>query len=109
MKGKRIPWNAEELRWVEAHKTMLRPKAHAAFCTKFDRDVKLGAYASLCKRKGWLTGSDGRFASGSVPANKGKKMPYTRTTHGRNSRRASCRVIPNSLAMSACRKTGMLR
>jgi hypothetical protein len=76
MKGKRIPWSAKQLRWVEAHRTMLRPEAHATFCTEFGRNVTLGAYAALCKRKGWLTGRDGRIQKGNVPANKGKKMPF---------------------------------
>jgi hypothetical protein len=45
------------------------------FCAKF-RKIKLGAYAALCKRKGWTTGCDGRIQKGNVPANKGKKMPF---------------------------------
>lgn len=76
MKGKRIPWSSKELRWVEAHKTMLRPDAHAAFCAKFGHKVTPGGYAALCKRKGWLTGRDGRIKPGNVPANKGKRMPF---------------------------------
>jgi hypothetical protein len=72
---KNIPWSATELRRVEAHRTLLRKEAHAMFCAKF-RHVLLGAYAALCKRKGWTTGRDGRIQKGNVPANKGKKMPY---------------------------------
>jgi hypothetical protein len=73
--AKNIPWSVAELRWVEAHRTLLRKDAHAMFCAKF-RQIKLGAYAALCKRKGWVTGRDGRIQKGNVPSNKGKKMPY---------------------------------
>lgn len=52
MKGKKITWSPQDLRWVEAHKKMRHPEAHAAFGTKFGCDVRLGAYNSLCKRKG---------------------------------------------------------
>jgi hypothetical protein len=72
---KNIPWSAAELCWVEAHRTLLRKDAHAMFCEKF-RQIKLGAYAALCKRRGWTTGRDGRIKPGNVPSNKGKKMPY---------------------------------
>jgi HNH endonuclease len=72
---KNIPWSAAELVWVEAHRMLLRKDAHAMFCAKF-REIKLGAYAALCKRKGWTTGRDGRIQKGNVPANKGKKMPF---------------------------------
>lgn len=72
---KAIGWSAAELAWVEAHRTLLRKDAHAMFCAKF-RQIKLGAYAALCKRNGWSTGRDGRIQKGNVPPNKGKKMPY---------------------------------
>jgi hypothetical protein len=77
MKGEPISYSDKELAWIKAHKTELRPVAHAQFCAKFKRqDVKLSNYASLCKRKGWLTGRTGLFCSGHAPANKGKKMPF---------------------------------
>jgi hypothetical protein len=72
---KAIGWSVAELAWIEAHRTLRRKDAHAMFCAKF-RQIKLGAYAALCKRKGWPTGRDGRIQKGNVPLNKGKKMPY---------------------------------
>jgi HNH endonuclease len=72
---KNIPWSASELDWVEAHRRLMRRDSHAMFCAKF-RPIKLGAYTALCKRKGWMTGRDGRIQKGNVPANKGKKMPF---------------------------------
>lgn len=77
MKGWKVQYSTGELCWIKAHKTMVRPQAHEAFCLKFDRkDVSLTNYVALCKRKGWFTGRDGRYPKGSVPANKGKKMPF---------------------------------
>lgn len=77
MKGRAIPYSADELAWIEAHKKLVRREAHAKFCRKFGRDdVPFEAYNALCKRKGWLTGRTGRFDPGHLPANKGKKMPY---------------------------------
>jgi len=77
MKGQAITYSAEELAWVEAHKTLVRRIAHAKFGAKFNRaDVSLGAYNSLCKRNGWMTGRTGHYAPGEIPQNKGKKMPY---------------------------------
>lgn len=73
MKGQRIQYSKDELAWIEAHAKDPRPVAHTEFQRVFDRyDVQLGAYASLCKRMGWLTGRDGRFAKGSVAHNAGK-------------------------------------
>lgn len=77
MKGHPLSYSAEELAWIKANSVLPRREAHAGFCARFDRtDVTLGAFKSLCKRNGWLTGRDGRYPSGSVPANKGKKMPF---------------------------------
>jgi hypothetical protein len=57
MKGARIDWSAEELAWIEANRTMFRVDAHRDFCARFNRpEITFGAYASLCKRSGWMTG-----------------------------------------------------
>lgn len=69
-------WTADQLAWIEAHKTLPRRESHAKFCTLFKPDVSYEAYNALCKRKGWKTGRDGRLKPGNVPPNKGKKMPY---------------------------------
>ncbi|NRB18787.1 MAG: HNH endonuclease [Rhodobacteraceae bacterium] len=77
MKGQAISYSEKELAWIKAHKSQLRPVAHAQFCAKFRRvDVKLSNYSSLCKRNGWLTGRTGKFEPGQPALNKGKKMPF---------------------------------
>lgn len=77
MKGTPISYSDKELAWIEAHKSQQRPVAHAKFCAKFKRDdVTLSNYASLCKRKGWLTGRTGHYEPGQPPVNKGKKMAF---------------------------------
>jgi hypothetical protein len=77
MKRRVIGWLPEELAWIEANRTRPRVELHQAFCFRFGRkDVPPGALSSLCKRKGWLTGRTGRFPPGSVPAIKGKRMPF---------------------------------
>lgn len=56
---------------------MPRRELHAAFVEAFGRrDVTAGNIKALCTRKGWKTGRTGCFEKGSVPANKGRKMPY---------------------------------
>ena len=72
-----IPYSTEELSWIEERKEMPRRELHAEFCATFDRsDVSFNNFNNLCKRKGWLTGRDGRIKPGSVPPNKGRKMPF---------------------------------
>ncbi len=47
------------------------------FCKAFDRtDVSAENLYSLRQRKKWRTGRTGCFVKGSVPANKGKPMPF---------------------------------
>lgn len=76
MKRRVIPYSEEELAFIEAHRHDLRPQAHAAFVQHFGRmDVSLINYASLCKRKGWLTGRTGQFHKGQTSHNKGKSFP----------------------------------
>lgn len=76
-KGDWISYSAEELAWIEAHRTLTRREAHRLFCHTFGRDdVSADNYKALCSRKGWKTGRDGRLKPGNVPANKGKPRPY---------------------------------
>ena len=96
MKGRAIHYADDELDFIEETSTLPRRTAHAAFCELFGRsDVSLGAYKSLCKRMGWLTGRTGCFDKGHVPANKGKSMPFnansarTRFKKGNRSGRAN--------------------
>lgn len=77
MKGRAISYSPEELAFIHGLREWPRSRAYDAFCQTFDRrDVSIGAFKGLCKRKGWLTGRTGCFVRGAVPANKGKKMPY---------------------------------
>ena len=77
MKGKAIKWTLEELAWIEKNRYSIRSVAFKLFCEKFGRtDIKISAYAALCKRKGWFTGRTGQYSKNHVPANKGKKMPF---------------------------------
>jgi len=56
---------------------MPRRELHALFVAAFDRpELTVDNIKSLCTRRGWKTGRTGCFAKGSVPANKGKKMPF---------------------------------
>lgn len=79
MKGKAVPYSSEELAWIEANAQRVRREAHADFVARFGRhDVSLCNFIALCKRRGWLTGRDGRFAKGLVPHNAGKPFPVAR-------------------------------
>lgn len=77
MMGKWIRYTAEELAWIESHKTLARIELHAEFCRRFDRtDVSKDTLNGLCKRRGWLTGRDGRIQAGAPSMHKGKKRPF---------------------------------
>lgn len=76
MKGRPIVYSQDELAWIEARKEWPRAQLHAEFVSKFSRgDVSLGTLNGLCKRKGWMTGRDGRIGKGDQPWNKG--IPYS--------------------------------
>lgn len=54
MKGRRIPYSAEELAFIEAHRSMNRRELLAAFVVEFRRtDVTYESIHSLCSRRGW--------------------------------------------------------
>lgn len=83
MKGRSIPYSAEEVRWLEAHRTLVIGEYHRRFCETFGReDVTAVNLHSLRKRKGWKTGRTGCFEKGAVPVNKGK--PCAPGTGGRH-------------------------
>ena len=76
MKGRAIKYDPDKLAWIKANSTLPRAEAHALFCARFMRpEISLPNFNSLCKRKGWMTGRDGRIMAGSVPHNKGRPMP----------------------------------
>jgi hypothetical protein len=78
MKGTPIAYTARQLAFIKRRKKMPRRELYAAFVKAFPRrrNVSIANLIALCKRKGWLTGRDGRYPKGAVPANKGKKMPF---------------------------------
>jgi len=77
MKGHWITYSEAELAWIEANSALPRRDLHAQFVARFDRaDVSQANLTALCKRRGWLTGRDGRFVKGQDGWNKGKQMPY---------------------------------
>ncbi len=74
MRAPRVRWTAAECAWVEANRHRPRRDAHADFVASFDRpEVSFDAFNSLCKRKGWTNGLDGRFKPGHTSPNAGKK------------------------------------
>lgn len=75
--GYSIAYSDAELAFIKRRRTKPRRQAHAEFVAAFpDHAISFKAYAQLCKQKGFLTGRDGRYSKGAVPANKGKKMPF---------------------------------
>ena len=76
MKGRAIPYSAEEMAWLKDNRLLPITDYHAAFCKQFDRtDASKTNLHSLRKRKGWKTGRTGQFTKGQEPLNKGKKCP----------------------------------
>lgn len=83
MKGRNIPYSAEEMAWLETNHKLAISDYHRQFCDLFGRDdVSTVNLHSLRKRKGWKTGRTGRFSKGIVPHNKGK--PCAPGTGGRH-------------------------
>lgn len=73
MKGRAIPYSAEEMAWLEENRLLPIADYHAAFTARFGRsDVAAVNLHSLRKRKGWKTGRTGCFEKGAAPHNKGK-------------------------------------
>lgn len=74
MKGRAIPYSADEMAWLEANRLMVISDYYRAFAERFGRDdVSLVNLHSLRKRKGWKTGRTGCFEKGQESPNKGKK------------------------------------
>ena len=69
-KRRRIDYSEEEMRWLEANRTMIISDYHRAFVVEFDRDdVSAVHLHGLRKRKVWLVGrASGRF--------KGRRIKY---------------------------------
>jgi len=74
MRRGRIIYSAAELAWLKDHSGLPRAELTQKFKTKFGRDdVKVDDIKALCSRKKWKADIDGRFKSGSVSWNKGRK------------------------------------
>lgn len=71
--GKVTRYTEAQLAFIKANCTLTRAELAKRFNAKFERQVTAVQVNSLCKRKGWLTGRDGRFQKGDVSWNKGKK------------------------------------
>lgn len=87
MKGRVIPYSAEELAWLEANRLMVISDYHRAFNARFDRAVALNNLHALRKRKGWRTGRSGRFEAGQDPPNKGAECAPGRGGNHPNARK----------------------
>lgn len=72
-----IAYSDVELTWVKANCELPRRELLAKFQLRFGRpELKVDDLKSLCQRRGWKTGRTGYFAKGSIPPNKGKKVPF---------------------------------
>lgn len=67
MKGRWIEYSEAELIFIESNCTLTRADLTAQFNETFGRDLSVANIASLCKRKGWLTGRDGQYKKGNIP------------------------------------------
>jgi hypothetical protein len=67
-------YTAEQVQWLRENRPKLAGQALAeAFNLRFGGSRNLAALTSFCKRKGILSGRDGRFTPDSAPWNKGMK------------------------------------
>lgn len=67
MKGQWIEYTQEQLEFVKAGSKLPRRESTRLFNEKFNTDLSISNIASLCKRKGWLTGRTGCFEKGNIP------------------------------------------
>lgn len=70
---KRIIYTQEELGFIKKHSTLPRKELWIKFNETFNKNINKKTLASLCKKKGWLTGRTGCFVKGQEPVNKGTK------------------------------------
>jgi hypothetical protein len=57
-------YSETELNWIKWHASLERQELADRFNERFGIEQTAGQLASLRKRKGWLTGRDGRFKAG---------------------------------------------
>lgn len=87
MKGRDIPYSAEELAWLSSNRRMVISEYAASFNAKFGRDISARNLHALRKRKGWKTGRTGCFPKGNVPHNAGKPCEPGRGGNHPNARK----------------------
>lgn len=88
MRGRAIPYTADELAWLEANRLMVISDYGHAFREQFGRsDVSDVNLHSLRKRNGWSTGRTGQFVKGQESHNKGKRCPEGKGGRHPNARR----------------------
>lgn len=76
----RIPYNSEEMEWLEANYRLVISDYHAAFVTAFGRsDVTAVHLNQLRKRKGWKVGRDGARYRGRIKAYSPAEMDWLRS------------------------------
>ena len=76
MKGRWIVYTPKQLEFIQANCTMIRRELTDAVNAKFGTDYSNDNIKSLCTRKGWNTGRDGRFKKGGTyNPNSGTKIP----------------------------------
>lgn len=73
MKGRAIPYSAEELAWLEENCRLVIRDYARQFNARFGRDVSAQNLHALRKRRGWRTGRTGQFVPGQAAHNKGQK------------------------------------
>lgn len=71
--NKPIRYSVEQLCFIEQHCHLPRKALTQQFNHHFNTAITVKAMIALCKRKVWLSGRDGRFKPGHVPANKNTK------------------------------------
>lgn len=72
-KGQCHKYSDEQKRFLHEHCTFPRKELTQLFNEKFGTQQSQKAICGYCKRKGWLTGRDGRIVKGNKPWNTGTK------------------------------------
>ena len=70
-KGVPNNYTQEQLAFLSTNREMPRRELTEKFNAKFGTDYNKEIIRTLCKRKGWYTGRDGKFGKDSQPWNKG--------------------------------------
>jgi len=67
MKGRAISYSPAELEFLERHSKKPRRELTEIFNKRFGRSISVQNIHALCKRNGWMAGSNGQFKPGNVP------------------------------------------